>query len=51
MSEWGVSKEVVEKGFAKADQVKQELASKQKKFAQEILAELAKREQKKGAWA
>ncbi len=51
MFEWGVSKEVVEKGIAKAEEVAKIMASKQKVIAQEILAELAKREQQKGAWA
>jgi hypothetical protein len=48
MSEWGVSKEMIERAYAKAEQVAKELGSQQKQIAQEILAELAKRE--KGVW-
>ena len=48
MFELGVSKEIIERAYAKADQVAKELAGKQKQIAQEVLAELAKRE--KGAW-
>jgi len=50
MFELGVSKEIIERAYAKADQVAKELAGKQKQIAQEVLAELAKREQQKGAW-
>lgn len=51
MSEWGVSKEIIERAYAVAEKVAQEMASKQKQIAQEILAEFEKREQQKGAWA
>jgi len=51
MSEWGVSKEMIERAYAVAEKVAQEMASKQKEIAQEILAEFEKREQQKGAWA
>ena len=51
MFELGISKEIIERAYAKADQVAKEMASKQKQIAQEVLAELAKREQQKGAWA
>ena len=40
-----------QKAYAKADEVAKKMASKQKKIAQEILAEFEKREQQKGAWA
>lgn len=51
MSEWGVSKEMIERAYAVAEKVAKEMASKQKAVAQEILAEFEKREQQKGAWA
>jgi hypothetical protein len=43
--------EASQKAYKVAIKVYEEMASKQKQIAQEILAEFEKREQQKGAWA